>query len=509
MNSAGVTREQLISLNKLLGQSRPLSKLGQSLGPPTGAGIGNMPESKEGIVKLQEALQKISPDVPRGLGKIDIQSDEPTDYWLGVAWAIRGLNWNCGKNIAREWSMQSGRYTEQGFEKAWNDFNPHHPNPIGIGSVHALADNLNIKSCGPIVWAEQADTSTESLSGPFSMLKRLSATGSSQEMKKKMLSDVFVMQDVAILGQWTTLYAAPNTGKTLITLWLLKKQIEAGVIDPSKVFYVNADDNYKGAVMKIEIAEELEMGMLVPNVNDFSTGDLHPMLQELAAADEARGIVLVLDTLKKFTDPMDKTASSAFGVVAREFVSAGGTLICLAHTNKNKDADGKGIAGGTSDITDDSDCVYIIDKISISKSFLSTTHAVEFTNIKARGDVASTASFSYEQAAGASYTSLLDSVKSLSFGDLEEAKEKAARDIQFEDDKEVIKSIISSIKSGTTSKTQIIKAADVATSATPMKARKILDRWTGNDLNKNHRWDFTVGAHNKADYSLLPKAPPL
>ena len=462
------------------------------------------------MAKLQEALQKISPDVSRGLGKIDIQSDEPTDYWLGVIWAIRGLNWTTyGKNIARNWSKQSERYTVQSFEKAWDDYNPHHPNPIGIGSVYTLASNLGIKSYGPIIWAEQTDSSTESLSGPLSKLIRLSATGMSQEMKKKMLSDVFVMQDVAILGQWTTLYAAPSTGKTLITLWLLKKQIEADVIEPSKVFYVNADDNYKGAVEKIEIAEKLWMGMLVPNVNGFSPGELLSMLQELATADEARGVVLVLDTLKKFTDLMDKTASSVFGTVAREFVSAGGTLICLAHTNKNKDADGKSVAGGTSDITDDSDCVFIIDKVSTSKNFIATTHTVEFTNKKARGDVASTASFCYEQTVGLPYSTLLESVKSLNLNDLEDTKRKAARDMLFEEDKQVIESIESSIKSGITAKNQIIKDVDMATSAGPTKVRKILDRWTGSDYDKNYRWSFTVGAHNKAEYSLLPKVPPL
>ena len=35
---------------------------------------------------------------------------------------------------------------------------------------------------------------------------------------------------------------------------------------------------------------------------------------------------------KKFTDLMDKRMSTDFGIIARGFVSAGGTLIALAHT---------------------------------------------------------------------------------------------------------------------------------------------------------------------------------
>jgi archaellum biogenesis ATPase FlaH len=399
------------------------------------------------------------------------------------------------------------KYTADGFEKAWDDYKPEHPSPIGIGSVYALANQLNIISCGPIVWKEHTDSSIEHTLGPLSVLKSFSATGMSQILKENMLADVFVMKDIAILGQWTTLYAAPSTGKTLLTLWMLKEQIDAGVLDASKVFYVNVDDNYRGAVEKIEIAEKFGMQMLAPNINRFNQRDLLSMIRNFAATDESRDVVIVLDTLKKFTDLMDKTASSAFGDVAREFVLAGGTLICLAHPNKHKDAEGKSIAGGTSDITDDSDCVFIIDKVSISKEFMAETHTVEFTNKKARGDVASTASFSYEKTVGLPYSTLLDSVKSLNLNDLDEIKNKAASDKQFEEDKEVIESVIVTIKSGITAKNQIIKDVVAATSAGHKETGRVLERWTGNDYDKNHRWSFTVGAHNKADYSLLPKLP--
>ena len=60
--------------------------------------------------------------------------------------------------------------------------------------------------------------------GQATALDRLhgfSITGSSQTMRQQMLDDMFVLKDIAILGQWTTLYAAPNTGKTLLTLCLL------------------------------------------------------------------------------------------------------------------------------------------------------------------------------------------------------------------------------------------------------------------------------------------------
>ena len=58
------------------------------------------------------------------------------------------------------------------------------------------------------------------------------------------------------MGQWTTIYGAPNSGKTLITNWLLRESILTEAIDGEMVFYINADDNYSKLVEKIELAED-------------------------------------------------------------------------------------------------------------------------------------------------------------------------------------------------------------------------------------------------------------
>ncbi len=133
-------------------------------------------------------------------------------------------------------------------------------------------DQLEIK-------AGQTDEESKS---PLAAMEKFSVTGSSRQLKEKMLADAFVMQNIAILGQWTTLYAAPNTGKTLLSLWLLREQIRAEVIDANKVFYVNADDNYRGMVTKVEIAEEFGMKMLVPNLNDFDVREIRHLMRDFA-----------------------------------------------------------------------------------------------------------------------------------------------------------------------------------------------------------------------------------
>ena len=52
--------------------------------------------------------------------------------------------------------------------------------------------------------------------GQTSALDRLhnySITGESQTLRQQMLDDAFILKDIAVLGQWTTIYASPGNGK--------------------------------------------------------------------------------------------------------------------------------------------------------------------------------------------------------------------------------------------------------------------------------------------------------
>jgi putative DNA primase/helicase len=104
--------------------------------------IGGRPalETSEELAKLQAALLIIDPDVGRGNGSIfNAAANTVEDYWLGVVWAVASLGWNSGKDIARKWSMQSERYDDDGFEKAWNGYDAAKNHAIGIGSLYKLA----------------------------------------------------------------------------------------------------------------------------------------------------------------------------------------------------------------------------------------------------------------------------------------------------------------------------------------------------------------------------------
>jgi hypothetical protein len=339
---------------------------------------------------------------------------------------------------------------------------------------------------------------------PLERLNRYSLTGKSEVLKKQMLDDVFVMEKIAILGQWTVLYAAPGTGKTLLTLWMLIEQINNGIIDGRKIYYVNADDNFRGMIEKLQISEKHAMQMLSPDINNLSIEEVINLMSELVSSREASGVILVLDTLKKFTNLMDKTLSSAFGRTARKFTMGGGSLIVLAHTNKHKGEDGKSIHSGTSDIVDDADCVFIIDKIGEHDELVGKKITVEFTKHKARGDVLDVVGFSYKKEPGQPYTGLLDSIERIDEPSLELSKQQIRFNADLKKDEAIISAALIAIKVGINTKDKLIKEVRENTLESSKRVTDVIEKRAGNDYAEGDRWLVKRGDNNSHIFSILP-----
>lgn len=337
---------------------------------------------------------------------------------------------------------------------------------------------------------------------PLEQLRSYAVNGSSEEMAQKMLDDVYVLKDIAIMGQWTTFYAAPNTGKTLLTLWLLIEQVRDKELDPENVFYVNADDNFKGAYEKLKLLEGFDIQMLLPNEKAFKTASLLPLLDALITKDEARGVVVILDTLKKFTTVMDKTKASDFGKLIRAFVSKGGTTITLAHTNKHKDEDGKSVFGGTSDILDDCDCSYILDVeegIGIGKTW------VTFKNIKSRGDVADKVMFTYSKAKGDTYQDVINSVERLDDKEVVLATNQRKTEEKAKNDADVIELILDVLGDEELLTKEVVAAAKEQSIYTQNCIKTVMRDYAGEDYLQGHRWTKRKGeSRNQILYKKLP-----
>ena len=344
-------------------------------------------------------------------------------------------------------------------------------------------------------------TQTDQADQPAFSMKSFSLSGDSRVMKKQMLADRFVLDRIAILGQATTIYAKPNTGKTLLVLWMLIESIKAGRVNGEDVYYINADDDYKGLVFKTELAEQYGFHMLSPSHKGFESAALQGYMAQMITDNTARGTVIVLDTLKKFTDLMNKKTGSEFMTSAREYIANGGTLIMLAHCNKNRDADGKAVFGGTSDVSDDCDCVFMLDEVSKNQ----TTKQVLFENIKSRGVVASELAFSYSVEEGKHYQYRLDSVELADKSLTDQVKRDKAITDAREKDKEAIDAITEAIDQGLTLKTELITAAHDCSGVSKRNLTKVLNKYAGSNIGNNSIWREEVGVKNSKRYYLLSR----
>ena len=330
--------------------------------------------------------------------------------------------------------------------------------------------------------------------------KDFSMKGKAEELLSKMENDIFVLGRIAIKGQSTLIYAQTNAGKTLLIIYLLIKAIKQGDIDPSNVFYLNADDHGKGFAQKLQLADKYGFEMIGGGFEGnadvaFSPDMLQELLEERVEAGEAGNTIVILDTVKKFVDHMDKKGGRKFGMYTRPFITQGGTLIMLSHVNKHKDGEGKSIYSGTTDLIDDADCAFTLE-VSEGES----TRTITFEHQKSRGDVALNASYSYTRKEGQSYFELLGSVTAVSAADAERERELSDSKQFVTDNIHIVNEVVACIRGGIVLKTELTKEVAERTAEARKRVNKVLSKCTGNGALQY--WLFRTGEHNKQIYRL-------
>jgi hypothetical protein len=244
-------------------------------------------------------------------------------------WAIASLGWVAGKDIAKNWSMQSTRYTDVGFEKAWKDFKPNHPNPIGVGSLYKRAMELG--------WQQTQQPPTQVASGAYKLL-----TGNDLRAMPPIqwrLKGVFPYEGLAAL------YGPSASGKSFLATDLSVAIAEGnpwfGIrTTQSKVIYValEGESGFKNRVA----AWELENGRTLP-ANMFMV--MQPFqitnptdVDELAATIPHDSVVIV-DTLNRAAPTSDENSSKEMGAIlqACKWLQGliGGLVILVHHTGKD------------------------------------------------------------------------------------------------------------------------------------------------------------------------------
>ncbi|VVN16900.1 hypothetical protein PS647_04147 [Pseudomonas fluorescens] len=475
---------------------------GRQLPRPPHASIGATDASEVDSVKLkqiQALLVHISPDV----GYED---------WLHVLMALfhETQGSEDGFAMADRWSSQGKSYKgEKDIEVKWRSFRLEQANPVTIGTLIKMAgdDGANVKAimnqndAGFEVceWEEVRQTQAEPIEGVVnsgSPLTAFSLRGRLLELEKQMVEQKLILGSVVLQGQATVIYARANTGKTLILIHLIIESVMQRLIDPAQLYYINMDDNSSGLVDKVRLAEEYGFHMLADGHQGFEASAFRRAMESMIASNTARGVIVVLDTLKKFVNTMDKGKSSDFAKVIRQFSLKGGTVIALSHANKNAGTDGRIVYSGTSDIVDDFDCAYTLNTVPQQAD----THqkVVEFSNIKRRGNVSLTTAYSYTLDSDIPYDELLLSVKEVNPEQLVPLKRAA----DIKSDAQIIEAIEGCIREGINSKMRLVDAVAERAGGTKRSVLKVIEKYTGNDP-ADYRWSFSVQERGAKVFSLL------
>ncbi len=293
---------------------------------------GQTLENQLEIAKLQSALATISPHVPRGDGSMfDGANSSPSgSYWLGVVWAIASLGWPSGKQIAKDWSESSSRYTEEGFEKAWADFNANHPNPVGVGSVYKLALCFGWKMPAP-------STSTIATTSKYTLMSAIDVLviPPTTWRVKHLLPDKGL----------AAIYGPSASGKSFIAFdlgayiadgrsWFGHKTVAAPVVYVMLEGQAGLQKRIKAWIKARGVGLPKNFQLIL---DSFHLTDLDDV--ENLAAVVPKGAVVFIDTLNRAAPTADENASKDMGAIIEGAnmlrLLTDGLVVLVHHTGKD------------------------------------------------------------------------------------------------------------------------------------------------------------------------------
>lgn len=312
-----------------------------NLNATTKALMGSPQETPAEIAKLQQALSLLSSDVSYGTGSFYDHNGNPhPDYWLAGVWAIASLGWNCGKDLAQAWSQQSSRYDDDSFQKAWDSYDPLHPNAIGIGSLYKRAKELSWNQ----VSTQSQTINANNLSQPtasFTLLgiNDLAALPPTQHLVKGILPS----------SGLAAIYGPSGSGKTFLALDLMmavacQNNWFGHKVKNVPVVYVGLEG--KGGINNRIKAWRTKNPNLNPSnfkiiLNNFDLMkqcDVDALVQAIIDDEMHQGLI-VIDTLNQASPSADENSSKDMGTIIKNLKglqeTTGGLVLIVHHTGKN------------------------------------------------------------------------------------------------------------------------------------------------------------------------------
>jgi hypothetical protein len=274
----------------------------------------------------------------------------------------------------------------------------------------------------------------------------------SSEDVKRMADAKFLIDNMIVRGHMGAYVSPGNGGKTTIFIYLCETLAANGL----KVLYVNVDGSPGDLKRHYAHSEKHAYKVIAPDAKDGkSTEDVLQILRAIAKGSaRCDDLVLIIDTLKKFVDVINKNHAKGFYNLLRAITVKGATICLLGHTNKYKDEDGKSIFEGTADLRNDLDELIYLDSF---KDEVANTLAVTTRPDKVRAE------FSPR-----TYIINLD--------DRSVTEADSVINILSKDDRELLDHIKAALTSGKSSQKDIIDAVKAATIFGDKKIREALIR---------------------------------
>lgn len=301
-------------------------------------------ETKIELAKLDSALKLLSPDVGRGSGSFyDSKGNPEADYWLAAIWAISSLGWSGGEAIARNWSQVSDRYTDDGFNQAWNGYKPNHANPIGIGSLYKKAKDLG--------WQPPSLQVTPRLTVPMANIvnepTRFNLLGLNQ--LGQLPPNEWVVKGVLPTLGLASIYGPSGSGKTFLVLDLLmaittKPDWFGFKTKNVPVIYIGLEGKagitrrVEAWVIKNNVKLPSNFKVILDNFDLLARNQIEELADEIKLAGMTSGVI-VIDTLNQASPGADENSSKDMGVIInhlkmlQELTTS--LVLIVHHTGKN------------------------------------------------------------------------------------------------------------------------------------------------------------------------------
>ena len=298
------------------------------------------PETPAELAKLTSALALLSSDVEYGTGRFyDSNGNPELHYWLAGIWAIASLKWTSGKDIARSWSKQSARYNEDGLEKAWNSYNPAHPNAIGIGSLYKRSMEMGWnQGCSQ---PQPSNSNLHSPSQRFTLLgiNDLAALPPTEHLVKGILPS----------SGLAAIYGPSGSGKTFLALDLImaiacQSDWFGHKVKNVPVTYVGLEgkgginNRIKAWRIKNPTLTPMNFKIILDNFDLLNKANVIELAQTITNKEMHQGVI-VIDTLNQASPAADENSSQDMGVIIKHLKLlqelTGGLVLIIHHTGKN------------------------------------------------------------------------------------------------------------------------------------------------------------------------------